>query len=119
MVTPTSLKGAGCAVAVPVVTARANNTATHIFVMIRSPLRWMAEVQPPRLLHRRQLREELSSGAVGRYEALYPLAVLDLARIDIALCINGNHVEAIPLAAVVAHAAHAVEHFAVGAVEEP
>src|SRR5690242_16107610 len=73
------------------------------------------------LVHRRprKLIEDLAARAVGRDEALHALAGEDLARVDGALRVGRDHVEAEELAARLAHAPERTHHLPRLAVEEP
>ena len=61
-----------------------------------------------------------SHGASSRgHETLHPLAVEHLARIDVPRRVHCNHVKTEPLAAVLAHAAHLADDFAILAIQKP
>ena len=55
----------------------------------------------------------------GEDEPLDPLAVLNLAGIDVAFRVDGNHMQPEELPAILARAAHLAYHLAVFSIEEP
>src|SRR5262245_24719902 len=71
------------------------------------------------VLQSRQLRDQLASRAVSGDESLDALSGEDLAGIDVALRIGGDHVQAEKLAAAFAHAAQSSRDLAVVTIEEP
>src|SRR6267378_2768481 len=54
-----------------------------------------------------------------RDESLYALAGEHLTRVDVALRVDGDHVQAEPLSSVFAHAAHLAHDLAILAIQEP
>ena len=56
---------------------------------------------------------------LNRHEPLHPLPVENLAGIDVAFRIDGDHVQPEELAAVLAHATERAHDLAILAIEEP
>ena len=66
-----------------------------------------------------KLREQPASRAIGRHKSLQSLARENFARVDIALGVDGDHVQTEKLSGLIAHRAHAADDLTRVPIEEP
>src|SRR5437763_392263 len=63
-------------------------------------------------------QDESARGAVGRFELLHALRVVDLARVDVTLGVDGDAVDPVEVTGIAAGPAEAADHLAVAATQD-